>query len=416
MARIAPRRGKRVGRPLWSNVDARLRPPWPAATPSSSPPPLYPAQPHADCICRVPPSGRRNPQHRQTSPMTIAPVIATGHAKPRRTARAQPRHALPDVRVIAAGEYIYREAEPRLCVYRVDRGAIAVFQRRLAQRGSNIQIAGPNDYLGLGCLRHHRDNARALVESVIRPIPGDECARLARHDAELRRKQDEAIERDFEYGKELARNRGKANPVECVATFLIALSTQNGYEGRDQQVITDSLDGTVVTGLLGIDENTLGCTLAELQAMNLVERYPPASLRIKNIEALRRVANGAGAAERNHAAASPDGKPRTSLVDRALASPAGAHCLRRAESRLEHHLQSGRFNTEGAVHLFTCSTDDAVWSYLRDHPLARIIYRNYRATLAGHHRGLQLARAFIQRTKATDQRPARFWLKFALGP
>ena len=284
---------------------------------------IAPMDHEADHDARAP-SGEARRLH--ITHMSGASPIAPGRpAEPDRAGSAPRRHAGPDARVIPAGDYVYREAEPRLWVYRVVKGAIAVFQRRIAQSGSNIQIAGPNDYIGLGCLGHHRDNARALVESVVRPIARHEYARLVPHDAELRHKQDEAIERDFEYGKQLARNRGKANPVECVATFLIALSTQNTYEGRDQQVITDSLDGTVVTGLLGIDKNTLGCTLAELEAMDLVERYPPESLRIKNIEALRRVANGTGAAAPNRAATAPGKpRPRPSLVDRALAPPSGA--------------------------------------------------------------------------------------------
>jgi hypothetical protein len=330
-----------------------------------------------------------------------------------------PRHRPGEPRLLAAGEYLYREAEPRLCIYRVERGAIALFQRRQVWHGNNVQIAGPSDYIGLGCLGHHRDNARALVESVVRAISHTDSAQLLEYDAELQQKQNEAIERDFEYGKLVARSRGRANPVECVATFLIALSTQNAYEGRDQHLIYDALDSSAVTGLLGIDQNTLGCTLGELEAMNLVERCPAASLRIKNIEALRRVAQGQHPASSRRIGTEPqarDGSPPVQLVDRALASPAGSYFLKSAETRLQADLKRHRFNTEGAVHLFTRSADAAVWSYLRNNPLARVIYRNYLATLAGREKGLQLTRAFIERTKATDQRPARFWFKFALGP
>jgi hypothetical protein len=346
-------------------------------------------------------------------------VATRFRAEPRTTSWAMPRRSQGEARLIAAGEYVYREAEPRLCIYRVERGAIALFQRRKGWRGNDVQIAGPRDYIGLGCLGHHRDNARALVESVVRTISNTESAQLQERDAEFQLKQNEAIERDFEYGKFVARSRGRANPVECVATFLIALSTQNAYEGRDQHLIYDALESSAVTGLLGIDQSTLGCTLAELEAMNLVERCPAARLRIKNIEALRRVAQGQPLAPSKRTGAeapTADGSSPLPLVDRALASPAGARFLKSAESRLHADLKRQRFNTEGAVHLFTRSADAAVWSYLRDNPLARIIFRNYRTTLAGHEKGLQLARAFIERTQAADQRPTRFWLKFALGP
>jgi hypothetical protein len=105
-----------------------------------------------------------------------------------------------------------------------------------------------------------------------------------------------------------------------------------------------------------------------------------------------------------------------SLVDRALASPAGAQCLEMVERRLQETLEQGRFNAQSAVDLYTFGIDDAVWADLEGNDLRRIIYRNYVLSREGSTRAAQLAQAFLARTRAIDQRPVRRWLRFAWGP
>jgi hypothetical protein len=105
------------------------------------------------------------------------------------------------------------------------------------------------------------------------------------------------------------------------------------------------------------------------------------------------------------------------LVDRALASPTGARCLEKVERRLQETLEQGRFNAQCAVDLYTFGIDDAVWADLEGNALRRIIYRNYVLSREGSTRAAQLAQAFVARTRAVDQRPARRWLpRFAWGP
>ena len=105
------------------------------------------------------------------------------------------------------------------------------------------------------------------------------------------------------------------------------------------------------------------------------------------------------------------------LVDRVLASAAGAQCLEKVERRLLEALEQGTFNMQSAVDFYTFGIDDAVWANLEDNALRRIIYRNYVLSREGSTRAAQLAQAFAARTGAVDQRPARRWpLRLAWGP
>ena len=194
--------------------------------------------------------------------------------------------------VLAVGDYLYKEAQPRTHVYRVEKGVLAVFERRIDRPANIIEMAGRGDYVGLGCLQQHRDNARAVVDSIVSFVPRAEFDRLAEGDLKVRQKQDKAIQRDFEFGKMLARDRGRSAPVECVAAFLTAVSRQNAHEGRDPTVLTDTLKSGIVTSLLDVDEKTLTHALVELQGMGLVEQHPIADLHLKDIAALERVADG----------------------------------------------------------------------------------------------------------------------------
>lgn len=200
--------------------------------------------------------------------------------------------SVSDLRILGVGDYLFKEAEPRACAYRIEKGAVAVFERRIDRPANITEMAGRGDYVGLGCLEKHRDNARAVVDSIVRVLPRSELALLAEHDPKLRQKQDEAIERDFEYRKVSAHGRGRSAPVESVAAFLAAVSRQNAHEGRDPTIVSDSLKCGTVTSLLDMDIGTLERALLKLQGMGLVEQSPAAGLHLKDIQALERIADG----------------------------------------------------------------------------------------------------------------------------
>jgi CRP/FNR family transcriptional regulator, anaerobic regulatory protein len=198
----------------------------------------------------------------------------------------------PELRALGVGDYLFKEAESRSCVYRVENGIVVVFERRIGRPANIIVMAGRGDYVGLGCLEQHRDSARAVVDSIVSLVPRSEFALLVERDPKLRQNQDDAINRDFEFGKALANDRGRSAPIESVAAFLVAVSRQNAHEGRDPTVVSDSLKCGIVTNLLDMDISTLSRALLKLQGLGLVEQHPAAGLHLKDIVALERIADG----------------------------------------------------------------------------------------------------------------------------
>lgn len=224
---------------------------------------------------------------------------------------------------LGVGDYLYREAGPRAFVYRVEKGVIVIFERQIGRPVKIIGIAGEGDYFGLGCLEHHRDNARAVVETVVSYVPTAKFALLAERDPGLRKKQEDAIARDFKYGKLLACDRGRSTPIECVAAFLVALSRQNAEEGRDPSLVSNSRECVNMTSLLlDMDVKAFERAFLRLRWMGLIEPCPEGLVRLKNIRALEGVAHGIphqGATDFHSmvtsvAGGAPDPAPRTHLA------------------------------------------------------------------------------------------------------
>src|SRR5262245_53612493 len=191
-----------------------------------------------------------------------------------------------------AGKFLYREGEARHGVFRIEKGAIAVYQRLVGRPTGKMAIAVPGDCVGLGCLDHYTENARTISECIVTRLRRDEFVALADSDVRLKQLQADAIEREFEGRKALLTAHGHSTPLECVAAFLVAVSRQNVHEGRDPTIVSDSLESGTAASLLNLDIDTLARCLVELEYMALIEPGPDGSIRLRSIDLLELVADG----------------------------------------------------------------------------------------------------------------------------
>jgi hypothetical protein len=103
------------------------------------------------------------------------------------------------------------------------------------------------------------------------------------------------------------------------------------------------------------------------------------------------------------------------LIDRALAAPAGQRCLAKARERLLGDLRRNRFSSARAVRLYTSSIDEAVWAYVSDSSLRRIIYRDHLVSVERSQKGSYFAALFVRETGALDRKPHRRFAFWATG-
>jgi len=83
---------------------------------------------------------------------------------------------------------------------------------------------------------------------------------------------------------------GSRAPLERVAAFLVAISTNNRHEGREPSAIPDSLTCGFVAELLGFPIATLASLLKILEGRGLVAPGPRSGLRLKDLPALEKLA------------------------------------------------------------------------------------------------------------------------------
>ena len=83
--------------------------------------------------------------------------------------------------------------------------------------------------------------------------------------------------------------------LERTAAYLVVVSRNNRYEGRDPLVICDDVRCGAVSGLLGIDLDVLGRVLLEMRRGGMVSTTDDGSLRIVDLDALDRLSEGRSA-------------------------------------------------------------------------------------------------------------------------
>ena len=193
-------------------------------------------------------------------------------------------------RRLAPKEVLFRVGDRRTCVYRVETGAICLYEPRWNDERSIIDFAFPGDYVGLGFLETQSCTASAICECRVRCIPWDQLDSAVVGNPGVQQKLHEATEREFELRRASIVQRGQEDAIERVAAFLSVLSHNNSLEGRDPHLIGDSMECGIAADYLGLSVEKLGALLVELKKRGLIDLCPDKSLRILDIKALQDLA------------------------------------------------------------------------------------------------------------------------------
>jgi CRP/FNR family transcriptional regulator len=192
---------------------------------------------------------------------------------------------------LAPGEMLFRTGEARTHLYRVETGALCLY-RMLADGIKDVhEFAFPGDLVGIGYLDTHVCDAQATIETSLTRLPRshfDPAAGTLR----ARRRLTAAIEREAAFLKEALIARSRPTPLQRVASLFLTLSRNNAYEGRQPDIITDSLTCGVVAGYLDMSFDELASLLSQLQARGLIEPCQK-GLRLKDLDGLESLADAA---------------------------------------------------------------------------------------------------------------------------
>jgi CRP/FNR family transcriptional regulator len=116
-----------------------------------------------------------------------------------------------------------------------------------------------------------------VLSNARRGMPDDERAA---------RRLDDEIEREFAALREKHVEAGLGKPLVRLAAFLVAVSRHNAIEGRDPNLVDDTLNCAVIAEYLGMRLDVLAWALMELESRGLVQPALDRGLRLIDVAAL----------------------------------------------------------------------------------------------------------------------------------
>lgn len=123
-----------------------------------------------------------------------------------------------------------------------------------------------------------------------RPLSGFSPGLIA-GDAWRQAREEDAGRTKFEPRNRSAVCNGSQTPLARVAAFLVVVSRNNTYEGRDANAVPDFLSSGFVADLLGLSIDLLADVLRKLANLGVVQPSKVAGLLITDPAALERLAD-----------------------------------------------------------------------------------------------------------------------------
>ena len=219
-----------------------------------------------------------------------------GHLPPNNSPGAQPialddRLSQGTVRRLECKEHVFCEGDPRMHVFRVEEGVIAVYKTLVDGRRQIIDFAYPGDLIGLGMLREHVLSAQAVCKAKVRCLSAAALERAAEADANLAIKLYKAVCQELAATRQLLVTVGQRSAVERLASFLLTLHHRVGDNGRP--TITLAMRRSDIADLLGLTIETVSRTLTKLRTMGVIDiEQGGTTVNLRDIHRLEELASG----------------------------------------------------------------------------------------------------------------------------
>jgi CRP/FNR family transcriptional regulator len=179
------------------------------------------------------------------------------------------RLAYATLRKLESKEHVFCEGDPRLHVFRVEEGVIAIYKTLCDGRRRIIDFAYPGDLIGLGALDEHILSAQATCTSKVRCLSASALETLAETDANLAIKLYKSVCQELAATRSLLVTVGQRSAVERVASFLLALHRRSG--DAEVSTVTLAMRRSDIADLLGLTIETVSRTLTKLRTMGVIE-------------------------------------------------------------------------------------------------------------------------------------------------
>lgn len=194
------------------------------------------------------------------------------------------------LRKLESKEHVFCEGDPRIHVFRVEEGVIAIYKTLCDGRRRIIDFAYPGDLIGLGALSEHILSAQATCKAKVRCLSASTLEALAETDANLAIKLYKSVCQELAATRSLLVTVGQRSAIERIASFLVTLARKSGNEPG--QVLALAMRRGDIADLLGLTIETVSRTLTKLRGMGVIEiTHGSSELKILSLARLAELAN-----------------------------------------------------------------------------------------------------------------------------
>ncbi len=200
--------------------------------------------------------------------------------------------SLPEgkIRVVAAGEHVYREGDTATHVYCIEAGHVCIYRVLPDGRRQIVTFAYPGDFIGLGAIHDHATSAQAGAKTRLKSFPIANLQESARFDATLGLRLYAAVSEELAAAHDLLMTVSHRSAGERLAAFLLALSRRNGRRGGNACEIVLPMTRTDIADFLGLTIETVSRTFTKFRLEGLIDLEQCVIVTICDLKALEMAA------------------------------------------------------------------------------------------------------------------------------
>ncbi|MDZ4790063.1 MAG: helix-turn-helix domain-containing protein [Hyphomicrobiales bacterium] len=189
-------------------------------------------------------------------------------------------------RRLQAKEHVFIAGDPRSSLYRLDSGAVCLYQILLSGRRRVTGFAFAGDIFGMGALSQHALSAQTLRRTRLHSIPTTTLSRLAFNDPHFGMTLYEAACRELA-GTQQTLLTIKRPALERLAIFLLFSMQRNRRNGEDPETIVLPMTRADIGDFLGLTIETVSRMFTKLQAEHIIEIKRRGPIHVLDIDKLR---------------------------------------------------------------------------------------------------------------------------------
>jgi CRP-like cAMP-binding protein len=197
------------------------------------------------------------------------------------------------LRGVEAKDHIFTEGDRKTHVYQVVTGAVSLYKVLANGRRQVIRFAYGGDIIGLSLGSVELYNAQVTVATRLRCLPISVVQDMVRQDRAIAMGICEALSDELTAIRDHLVCVVQRSATERLVTFLLTLSRRNAARNGDACVVHLPMTRTDIGDFLGLTIETVSRIFSKLKATGLIEIDQGTTIRIRALNELSALADGA---------------------------------------------------------------------------------------------------------------------------